>query len=95
MAFIDDCLAEARDLRNAQIQEDLYNSLYLDGAADAAFGRLPEYADPVYLEGYCNKLKQLPKDPETGKIQHYSPRQQFAFGYIDGAERFCTGNDEF
>lgn len=73
MAFIDDCLVEARDLRHAQIQEDLYNSLYLDGSADAAFGRLPEYADPVYLEGYCNKLKQLPKDPETGKLQHYSP----------------------
>jgi hypothetical protein len=58
-------------------------------------GRLPEYADPVYLEGYCNKLKELPKDSETGRIQHCSPRQHFAFGHIDGAEKFCSCNDEF
>jgi hypothetical protein len=95
MAFLDDCLAEARDIRDEQIKTDLYTSLYLDGATDAAFGRLPEYADPVYLEGYCNKLKELPRDPETGKIQHYTPRQHFAFGYMDGSEKFCTYNDEF
>lgn len=95
MAFIDECLAEAHDTHDEQIKADLYTSFYLDGAADAAFGRLPEYADPVYLEGYCNKLKELPKDPETGKIQHYSPHRHFTFGYIDGAEKFCSCNDEF
>jgi hypothetical protein len=95
MSFIDDCLAAARDTRDEQIKADLYSSLYFDGATDAAFGRLPEYADPVYLEGYCNKLKELPKDSETGRIQHCSPRQHFAFGHIDGAEKFCSCNDEF
>ncbi|PSB32326.1 hypothetical protein C7B82_05830 [Stenomitos frigidus ULC18] len=95
MTFIDDYLAEVRDSRDENTKADLYTSLYLDGADAAAFGRLPEYADPVYLEGYCNKLKELPKDPETGKLQHYSPRQHFAFGYIDGAEKFYTGHDEF
>ena len=95
MTFVDDCIAEARDRRDETIKADHYNTLYLDGAADAAFGRLPEYANPVYLDGYCNKLKELPQDPETGKLQHYSPRQHFAFGYIDGAEKFYTDNDEF
>ncbi len=83
MAFIDDCLAQERDQRDEKIKEDIYNTLYLDGATDAAFGRLPEYADPAYLEGYCNKLKQLPKDLATGKIQHYTPRQHFAYGFVD------------
>jgi hypothetical protein len=95
MTFINDCLAESRDARDEGIKEELYHSRYLDGATDAAFGQLPQYADPVYLEGYCNKLKELPTDSETGKIQHYSPRLQFAFGFIDGAEQFYTANDEF
>lgn len=95
MSFQADNLAAARDSRDEAIKADLYTSLYLDGATDAAFGQLPQYADPVYLEGYCNKLKELPKDPETGKIQHYSPRQHFAFGHIDGSEQFSTYNDEF
>lgn len=86
MSFIDDCLAAERDQQDEKVKEELYNAFYLDGATDAAFGRLPEYADPVYLEGYCNKLKELPKDPATGKIQHYSPRQQFAYGFVDSPD---------
>ena len=97
MAFIDECLVQDRDHQDEQVKEDHYTTFYLDGAADAAFGRLPEYADPAYLEGYCNKLKQLPQDPETGKLQHYTPRQHFAYGFMDGVgdRTDGEGNAEF
>lgn len=81
MAFIDDCLADERDQREAKTRDALYD-LYLQGANDAAFAQLPQYQDEVYLEGYLTKLKQLPKD-EDGRIKHYSPAQHFAFGYVD------------
>jgi hypothetical protein len=57
-------------------------SLYTAGETDASFGRLPEFADAGYLEGYVAQLKKLPQD-ETGRIRHYTPRQHFAFGYVE------------
>jgi hypothetical protein len=82
MAFIDDCLAEARDESNERVQQELYDR-FLDGKTDAAFGQLPEYNDPTYLEGYIAGVKELPTDPDTRKLQHYSPHQSFAFGFVD------------
>lgn len=58
---------------------------YLDGCTDAGFGQLPQYVDETYLAGYLATLKSLPTD-DTGKIQHYSPRQHFAFGYVDNPD---------
>jgi hypothetical protein len=93
MAFIDDCLAAERDEREDRIRQELYDR-FLEGKTDAAFGRMPEYNDMTYLEGYVAGVKELPTDPKTQRIQHYSPCNQFALGYIDGAERFCAC-DEF
>ena len=56
---------------------------FIDGQNDAKYGRLPEYSDVVYLDGYVAQLKQLPTTP-NGRIRHYSPRQHFAFGLMDG-----------
>ncbi|MDX2244942.1 MAG: hypothetical protein NW224_30065 [Leptolyngbyaceae cyanobacterium bins.302] len=82
MAFIDDCLAEERDEREERIRQELYDR-FLDGKTDATFGRMPEYNDPTYLEGYVAGIKELPADPTTRKVQHYTPCQHFAFGFVD------------
>ena len=94
MAFIDDCLAEERDERDERIKEDLYEH-FLEGKTDAAFGRMPEYNDETYLEGYIAEIKELPVDPETKKIQHYSPHNHFAFGSIDGDPEYRDQFDGF
>ncbi len=92
MTFIDDCLVKERDLREERIRQEHYDR-FLEGKTDAAFGRMPEYQDSTYLEGYVAGVKELPIDPETDRIQHYPPQQHFAFGYIDGAEGFCACNE--
>jgi hypothetical protein len=58
---------------------------YLNGSTDAGFGHLPQYADDTYLEGYIAALKRLPTD-DSGKIQHYSRYQHFAYGYVDSPD---------
>ncbi|GAB4378489.1 MAG: hypothetical protein Kow00121_30420 [Elainellaceae cyanobacterium] len=62
---------------------------YLDGAADAAFGQLPRFADEEYLAGYIATLKGLPTNPD-GTIAHYTPRSQFALGEVDSPDPACT-----
>ena len=76
-------LADWRDEQNDAVKLDIYQTRFVDGENDATFGRLPEYADLGYLEGYVAQLRKLPKDSE-GRLIHYSPRQHFGFGYIDG-----------
>ncbi|NJO74183.1 MAG: hypothetical protein HC833_10770 [Leptolyngbyaceae cyanobacterium RM1_406_9] len=78
---------EQADQKRSEQQNLITQERRLDGAADAAFGRLPEYADDDYLAGYMAKLKELPRNPD-GKIQHHSPHQHFAFGIIDGEGEF-------
>jgi hypothetical protein len=73
-----DCAREDRDRQQAEIAEDYY----LEGCSDAGYGQLPRYADDVYLSGYIVTLKTLPTD-DNGRIRHYSPRQHFAFGFMD------------
>jgi len=75
------------DQERIKQQDQIAQQRRLDGAADAAFGRLPEWSDDDYLAGYVAKLKELPRNTD-GKIQHYSPRQHFAFGHIDGDGEF-------
>jgi len=87
-AFIDSIQAEMAAQADAAREE-----FYLDGATDAAFGRLPEYAHEAYLAGYVAKLKELPTDT-TGRLIHYAPQQHFAFGYIDTPDS-CTDYEEF
>jgi hypothetical protein len=94
MAFIDDCLADERDERDQRIKEVLYEQ-FLEGKADAAFGRMPEYNDETYLEGYVARIKELPVDPKTKKIQHYSPCEQFAWGWMDGDPEYRNQIGEF
>lgn len=76
-----DCVLTEQEAEQRDIDQQRYER-YAEGATDAAFGRLPEYADADYLKGYMEKLKQLPVD-ENGRIKHYSPHQHFAFGYMD------------
>ncbi|MEM6838472.1 MAG: hypothetical protein AAF609_16645 [Cyanobacteria bacterium P01_C01_bin.120] len=52
------------------------------GATDAACGRLPQFANNPYLEGYLAKLKELPTD-DDGCIIHHSPSKYFSWGYVD------------
>jgi hypothetical protein len=85
MSFIIDCLAREQD---EAIQAALHEGRYLDGSNDAAFGNLPQYADDMYLQGYVAALKKLPTNAD-GRLQHYSPRQHFAFGYIDSPDPDC------
>jgi hypothetical protein len=93
MTFINDCLAAERDEQDEQIKAALYDTLYLDGGNDAAFGELPQLTDEVYLAGYIAKLKELPKTPD-GRIRHYSPHHHFAFGRLDNPDP-CGCDDEF
>ena len=94
MAFIDDCLANERDEHDARVKDALYEQ-FLEGKTDAAFGKMPEYNDETYLEGYIAGIKELPADPETKKIQHYSPQKHFAFGWIDGDPEYRDQFGEF
>lgn len=85
MAFIDDCFAEGRNEREERIRQERYDR-FLEGKTDAAFGRVPEYNDPAYLEGYVAGVKELPADPDTKKIQQYTPPRSFAFGFVDSPD---------
>lgn len=85
MTLVVDCLTEGSNLQDFQGPQDSAEVRYGDGANDAVFGRRPEYADEVYLAGYIGKLKQLPTHA-NGRIMHYSPRQHFAFGFMDSSE---------
>jgi hypothetical protein len=94
MALLVEMLADERDVQNEAARLSIYQTRFIDGENDAAFGRLPEYADAGYLEGYVGRLKQLPKDSE-GRLVHYSPRQHFAFGYIDGIGDRSDGESNY
>lgn len=94
MAFIHDCLAEERDEQDEQVREMLYKR-FQDGKTDAAFGKLPEYTDATYLEGYVAGIKELPTAPETGKVQLYSPHKHFALNWVDGDPEYCDQFSEF
>jgi hypothetical protein len=62
------------------------------GALDAAFGRLPQFANDPYLEGYFAKIRELPTDAD-GCIIHHRPTQHFSWGYVDTPEQ--SRADEF
>jgi ribosome modulation factor len=94
MSFITDCLADERDQRESRTRQEIHDTYYTDGENDAAFGRLPVYAHEAYLEGYVAQLKKRPKDDE-GRIQHYSPRQHFAFGWMDGVGDRTDGESNY
>jgi hypothetical protein len=83
-----ECERERRD----QEQSEIATEWYSDGQADAGLGQLPRWTDEAYLAGYVSRLNQLPKNPD-GTIQHYTPRQHFAFGFMDSPDD-CTC-DEF
>jgi hypothetical protein len=87
-AFTDSIQTEMAEQADAAYQER-----YLEGSTDAAFARLPEMADAAYLAGYVAKLKELPTDA-NGRLIHYSPRQHFAYGYMDNPNP-CSCDDEF
>ena len=93
MAFVDDWFAEERDDREEQFRQERYDR-FLEGKTDATFGRMPEYSDESYLEGWVAGIKELPTNPDSGRIQHYSSHKHFAFNRVDGAECYCAC-DEF
>ncbi len=87
--LITNCLANVCDQPNEPTHQH-----FLDGQNDAKYGRLPEYADAIYLDGYVTQLKQLPTAP-NGRIRHYSPRQHFAFGLMDGIGHKPDGESNY
>jgi hypothetical protein len=62
MALLVEMLADERDVQDDAARLSIYQTRFIDGENDAAFGRLPEYADAGYLEGYVGGLKKLPQD---------------------------------
>lgn len=102
MSLITDCQADECERhecseavqRESKTCQEIDETYYTDGANDAAFGRLPVYAHEAYLEGYVAQLKKQPRD-ESGKIQHYSPRQHFAFGWMDGVGDYTDGESNY
>lgn len=63
----------------------IFTKGYLDGSEDAAFGQIPQRNDEDYLAGYLAAVRRLPTNQE-GKIQHYSPQQHFAYGWLDSPD---------
>ncbi len=91
MSFQTDFLADERDRHDEQVRAALYDQ-FLEGKTDAAFGQKAVYNDAVYLEGYLAGLKELPTDPETGKILYYS--EAYRTGGYDSPDP-CGCWDEF
>lgn len=52
--------AYAIDQERCEQQQRLDEAMYCEGAEDAASAQLPQYADSAYLNGYVNRLQQLP-----------------------------------
>lgn len=75
------------DQQRIEKQEAAANDRYFDGATDAGLGDPPQYTDARYLAGYIATVQQLPTDAD-GKVIHSSPHKKFAFGWVDGSERF-------
>lgn len=94
MSLITDCLAEDSNQKAISLSKEADETYYTKGEDDAAFGRLPVYAHAAYLEGYVAQLKKQPTDAE-GRIQHYSPRQHFAFGWMDGVGDRTDGESNY
>jgi hypothetical protein len=91
-----DCERERRDEEQSAIAEGGSSTIaaewYHEGQDDASGGRLARWADEAYLSGYVAALKELPKNSD-GTLKHYTPRQHFAFGFMDSPDD-CTC-DEF
>lgn len=83
----------AEDQVRVEQADAAYQERYFDGCTDAASGQLPQYANEAYLAGYVAKLKELPTDP-MGRLIHYSPRQHFAYGWVDSPNP-CGCDEEF
>lgn len=49
---------EILDLQQQQ-QDTAVQSIYLDGVTDAAMSEPPSSIDPVYLDGYLSRLREL------------------------------------
>jgi len=76
---------EANDAARCDSEDMGIQAVRSLGATDAAFGRLPQFANDPYLEGYIKKIRELPIDAD-GCIIHHSPTRQFAWGYVDSPE---------
>jgi hypothetical protein len=84
---------EANDAARCEAEEMGIQAVRSLGATDAAFGRLPQFANEPYLEGYVAKIRELPTDDDGCIIHHNpSPTRQFAWGYVDNPE---PSRDEF
>lgn len=84
-------LTEANDAARCAAEDRGIQAVQNLGGIDAAFGRLPQFANEPYLEGYIRKIRELPTDAD-GCIIHHMPTQQFAWGYVDNPE---PSRDEF
>jgi hypothetical protein len=94
MTSLVEILADERYRQDEAAKLSIYQTRFIDGENDAAFGRLPEYADAGYLEGYVAQLRKLPKDTD-GRLIHYHPSQHFAFGRMDGIGDCTDGESNY
>jgi hypothetical protein len=85
---------EANDAARSETLETGIQAVRSLGATDAAFGRLPQFANEPYLEGYIKKIRELPTDANGAIIHHNpSPTRQFAWGYVDNPEPSRASNE--
>lgn len=75
------------DQERIEQQDQAKLDRYAEGATDAGFGQLPQFADEDYLAGYIATIKFLPRDG-AGQIIYSRPSQHFAFGIVDSPDPF-------
>ena len=66
-----------RDQAQRQQQDEAIEAIYLEGVSDAADGRLPAMPDLIYLQGFCEGMRQLRMQvrlapiPAATEVQEY------------------------
>jgi len=49
------------DQEQQRIQDEAIEEIYLSGITDAADGRLPAMAEIIYLQGFCEGMRNYPR----------------------------------
>jgi len=50
-----------RDQEQQRIQDEAIEEIYLSGITDAADGCFPQMSEVVYLQGYCQGMRDYPR----------------------------------
>ena len=87
-------LAYLSDQERIEQADDARMERRTNGATDATFQRLPEYADEDYLAGYIEQLQTFATGP-NGRVIYPQLPSHGAFGRIDGDAEYHDQFSEF